>query len=215
MVGKPPSFVGELAHTGLGTWHIKTRRNCPDTSLLSMQPLYLALKDNPATPEGKGRKKTIYFEIRVIRMGGEGRGEYEEADAGIAIGFVAPPYPAFRLPGWERASLGVHGDDGRRYVDNNRGGKDFTTAFANGEVVGIGMTFSAPRYQGQKGSVECFFTRQGTKAGSWDLYEERDQDDDGSTRGLEGECDLLAAVGMFGAVEFEIRFRREEWLYRP
>ena len=60
---------------------------------------------------------------------------------GIAIGYCAKPYPSWRLPGWERASLGVHGDDGRRFVNDTWGGKDFTTKFIEGETVGIGMEF--------------------------------------------------------------------------
>jgi hypothetical protein len=65
-----------------------------------------------------------------------GRGEN-----GIAIGYCAKPYPSWRLPGWERASLGVHGDDGRRFVNDTWGGKDFTTKFIEGETVGIGIEF--------------------------------------------------------------------------
>jgi hypothetical protein len=68
-----------------------------------------------------------------------GRGEN-----GIAVGYCAKPYPSWRLPGWERASLGVHGDDGRRFVNDTWGGKDFTTKFVEGGTVGIGMEFSVP-----------------------------------------------------------------------
>jgi hypothetical protein len=35
----------------------------------------------------------------------------------------------------------VHGDDGRRFVNDTWGGKDFTTKFVEGETVGIGMEF--------------------------------------------------------------------------
>ncbi len=70
-----------------------------------------------------------------------------EADAGIGLGFVAPPYPPFRLPGWERASLAVHGDDGRQYVRSNCGGKDFTNSFENDEIVGIAMVCSPPHFE--------------------------------------------------------------------
>ena len=37
--------------------------------------------------------------------------------------------------------MGVHGDDGRRFVNDTWGGKDFTTKFVEGETVGIGMEF--------------------------------------------------------------------------
>lgn len=204
----PPqrSFFGNSQQSALGTWRIRTTTSCNDTIRITDLPLYSALEDNVNITS---RLKTIYFEIKVIRMGGFGWSG-EEADGGIAIGFVATPYPHWRLPGWERASLGVHGDDGRRYVHNNLGGQDFTTSFKDGEVVGIGMTFSPP------GGVEVFFTREGERAGSWNLHEERDRDDGGGgVEGLEGGSDLYAAIGMFGGVDFETRFRRDQWLYRP
>lgn len=158
----------------------------------------------------------MYFEIRVIKMGGFSSAYSQEADAGIAIGFVAPPYPAWRLPGWERASLGVHGDDGRRYVNDNMGGKDFTTSFENGEVIGIGMRFKTAQHKPRGLDIEVFLTRDGEMAGSWDLFEERDADQEGGdVSGLDGTKDLLGAVGFFGRVEFEARFHRDEWLFRP
>ncbi|KAI7594575.1 hypothetical protein KC316_g1055 [Hortaea werneckii] len=154
-----------------------------------------------------------------------------ESDAGIAIGLLAPPYPSWRLPGWHRGSLGVHGDDGRRYVDNSYGGRDFTSAFRKGDVVGLGLRiFPLPppqtqtQRQGTKGggvkrTVEVFFTRNGKLDGTgkgWNLHEERDQEEDtGDVRGLEGDHDILAAVGVFGKVELEVRCRREEWAFKP
>ena len=97
------------------------------------QPLYFAAAESPLQT---GRPKIIYFEVRVI---GVGHGE-----TGIALGYCAKPYPTWRLPGWERASLGVHGDDGRRFVNDTWGGKDFTAKFVAGETVGIGMEFRVP-----------------------------------------------------------------------
>lgn len=195
---------------------MKTGANAQDTVLVSDVPLFSALHDNPTTT---AQTKTMYFEIKIIRMGGDGNSAYQEAeaeaDAGIAIGYLAPPYPHFRLPGWERGSLGIHGDDGRKYIDNNQGGQDFTTSFKANEVVGIGMTFSSPAFLGGRTGVEVFFTREGVREGGWDLFEERDADDGGSVEGLGGERDLFAAVGFFGAVAFETRFRRDQWLYRP
>jgi hypothetical protein len=193
------------------TWSIRTRKNCQDSILTTSAPLYAAALHDPL--RNNGRPCTIYFEIRVTRMASDSG---HEGDAGIAIGFTAPPYPPFRLPGWERASLGIHGDDGRRYIDDDGGGQDFTTYFKNGETVGIGMHIAPAQFPGRhRRDVEVFFTRQGKKEGGWNMYEERDGDDCGSTVGLEGEHDLMAAVGMFGQVEFEVRFRRDEWLYRP
>lgn len=147
---------------------------------------------------------------------GDRYGTGKNVESGIAIGFAAAPYPAWRLPGWHRGSLGVHGDDGRRYVDNSYGGIDFTSPFKKGDVVGIGMTFKPPVH-GDRVSMRCdvFFTRNGKKDNGWSLHEERPVDADaGDIDGLEGEHDLLAAVGVFGSVEFEAVFRSEEWLYK-
>ncbi|EMC98925.1 hypothetical protein BAUCODRAFT_66048, partial [Baudoinia panamericana UAMH 10762] len=189
---------------GFGRTHVKTTAACGDTIFLSDLPVYTATTHSPTT---------IYYELKVLSMGHISR--TGEADAGIALGFLAPPYPSWRLPGWHRASLAVHGDDGRRYVNNTLGGKDFTQAFRKGDVVGIGMTFSPPVYQGGTPRVDVFFTRNGKRDGAWDLHEERDRDaTEGNVYGLEGKHDLLAAVGCFGAVEFEVRFRKQDWLFK-
>ena len=128
------------------------------------------------------------------------------------------------MPGWERGSLGVHGDDGRKYVNDSFGGKDFTSAFNIGETIGLGMTFSianssaasaARATSGTKIKVEVFLTRNGREAGSWDLHEELDAENDLGVEGLEGNFDLCGAVGIFGGIEFDVFFNSRDWLYRP
>jgi hypothetical protein len=192
---------------------------CHDSSILTNLPMYSVFWDSPLNTQ---HSKTIYFELKVT---GIGRGGFSltEAEAGIAIGFIAPPYPTFRLPGWERASLGVHGDDGRKYVNDAWGGVDFTTAFKPGDTVGIGMTFTVPRnppsyeqsQQGKMLDIDVFFTRNGVKEGGWDGNEELDARSEGGNVGLRGECDLFPAIGVFGGVDFDVFFHPSQWLYRP
>jgi hypothetical protein len=108
---RAPSFVGDIMpQPQAGHWKVRTNAKCRDSSILTNLPMYSALVDTPLRAQ---RPKTIYFELKVT---GIGRGGFslEEAEAGIAVGFIAPPYPTFRLPGWQRGSLGVHGDDGRK-----------------------------------------------------------------------------------------------------
>lgn len=101
--------------------------------------------------------------------------------------------------------------------------------FKAGETLGIGMTFTArdldapPAYESTPAqtesttpiNVEVFFTRDGRKAGSWNLHEEGDAEEDLPVTGLEGFNDLYAAVGTFENVEFEIVFNEGEWMYHP
>ncbi|PSK53868.1 hypothetical protein B9Z65_7674 [Elsinoe australis] len=209
---KPPNVRAQLTSARPGTWRVSTPRGTPDAILLTSLPMYAASHHDP---RATGRPYTAYFELRINRLD-IGSSASGEIDSAVAVGFVAPPYPAWRLPGWERASIGVHSDDGRRYINNNMGGIDFTTAFNEGEVVGVGMTWSPGWERGGRNRVRCFFTREGRMAGDWDLWEERDaREEEGDPEGLGGERDVVGAVGMFGGVEVEWRGRRDEWLYRP
>jgi hypothetical protein len=217
---KAPSYMGDLLpQPQAGHWRCRTHASCRDSSIMTNLPMYSVLWDSPLNTQ---RPKTIYFEIKVVGIG-RGYSSLGEADAGIAIGFVAPPYPTFRLPGWERASLGVHGDDGRKYFNDSWGGVDFTTAFAPGDTVGIGITYSVPKnppsyeeaQQGRMLDIEVFFTRNGKREGGWDGNEELDVRSEGGNTGLRGECDLFPAVGVFGGVDFDVFFHPSQWLYKP
>lgn len=225
---KPPTYTGDLTPLrSPGHWKARTHSSCKDSCLLSNLPIYSALHTSPLITR---TPVTIYFEVKCLSLS---RGSFTtsgEVEAGLALGFAAPPYPTFRLPGWERASLAVHSDDGRRYVNDTYGGMDFTTPFQKGDVVGIGMTLSLPRdppeynsstnpttggdRDGNKLDIEVFFTRNGVVEGKWDGNEELDAErSEGGNEGLRGERDLFAAVGVFGGVDFEVMLGREGWVY--
>lgn len=213
---KPRDYKGEIERPTPGVWKGKTKRGSPDTCIMSSIPLYTV---DAHSPVRTGRAKTMYYEVR-ISAGNRGQ-------VGLALGYTAAPYPTFRLPGWHRGCLAVHGDDGSRFVNDRWGGKDFTKPFRPGETVGIGMVFtgkdvSAPPSYGPAQTeelvpidVEVFFTRNGRKDGSWNLHEEGDAQEDLPVTGLEGFNDLYAAVGTFESVDFEIVFNRGEWMYQP
>jgi hypothetical protein len=216
---RPPEFAGELKQSSSGVWRAKVRKG-RDSSLLSALPLYVVDAHHPAHTK---RSKTVYYEVKILSKAPE---------VTLALGYVARPYPSFRLPGWERASLGVHGDDGRKFVNDKWGGKDFVEPFKSGDVLGIGMIFSpGAGTQGyvdvtaQPGSggvaaaaevkTEIFFTRNGDRVGGWDLHEESDAQEDLSVWGLEGSHDLFAAIGSFDSVEFDVLFDQRKWAYSP
>ncbi|KAL8651286.1 MAG: hypothetical protein Q9226_004770 [Calogaya cf. arnoldii] len=214
---KPREFQGTVSNPGLGCWKGSTISGGRDACLLGSLPCYFALADSPLIT---GMKKTIYFEVKVLSYGGGRDGDASS----LALGFCALPYPTWRMPGWERGSLAVHGDDGRRYVNDTWGGKDFTKAIRAGQMVGLGMNFSVPDMPPDYGSspaqtasikVDVFFTRDGIRESGWSLHEELDAQNDLGVDGLDGQFDLYAAIGLFGGVEFEVNFNRTRWLWQP
>ncbi|KAG8533836.1 uncharacterized protein KY384_001577 [Bacidia gigantensis] len=211
-LSKPHGYGGELKTITAGSGKGFTWSNKSDGCLLTSLPLYFAFMDSPVRT---GRSKVTYFEVEILSIGDEST---------LALGFCAIPYPTWRLPGWERASLGVHSDNGHRYVNDPWGGKDFTQPFKSGDTVGIGMSFSVPETPLDniqpaqpllQNKVEVMFTRNGRKENSWDIHEELDHETDQGIDGLDGLFDLYGAIGVFGVVSFAAKFKREEWLWRP
>ena len=214
---KPREYNGDLQMVNTGAWKGSTRTGSKDASLISSMPLYFTEFDSP---QSTGVPKTIYFEVKVQSLGRV----HNTDESSIAIGFCGMPYPTWRMPGWERGSVAVHSDDGRRYVNDSWGGKDFTSPFRIGDTVGLGMTFATsefpPEYHtlslAKSGlKVEVFFTRNGSKDGSWDLHEELDADNDLGVDGLDGQYDLYGVIGTFGSVEFDAFFNSRDWLWQP
>lgn len=214
---RPQEYDGDLVMPSTGNWRGSTRSGSKDACLSTSSPLYFARSGSQIE---SGTTKVIYFEVKIHSLG-RGRGTDE---CSIAIGYAAMPYPTWRMPGWERGSLAVHGDDGRRYVNDTWGGKDFVSPFRAGDTVGIGMTFSMPDAPPDYGAppstcspskVEVFVTRNGKKEAGWDLHEEIDASNDLGVDGLDGTDDLYGAIGIFGGVEFEATFNARDWLWQP
>jgi hypothetical protein len=177
--------------------------------MIAYPPLYTVTLHSPLSPHNPTRSKTIYYEIQLSPSHKENP---RKGDICLALGFTALPYPSFRMPGWHRGSLAVHGDDGHKFINDRWGGKDFTTPFERGERLGIGMTF---REVGGRIETEVFFTRQGREVGRWNLHEETDAEADLPVTGLEGYHDLSCAVGTSGLTGFEVVFDPGRWMYRP
>ncbi|CAN6674622.1 hypothetical protein TRVA0_058S00496 [Trichomonascus vanleenenianus] len=183
-------FRGELQEgKGDGTAYIRSKKDTKDCLFVSDVPLYAPLSV---------RNPKIYFEVTITSLP-------HPEEAAIAIGFVCLPYPPFRLPGWHRGSLAVHSDDGRRYVNDSLSGKDFTTPFSTGEVVGIGIDYLRN---------VVFFTRNGKFDSEWSLVKDRHSNgsdpyrnyQDGGVIGLNGSNDVYAAVGVYGSVGAVVNF---------
>ncbi|KXX83123.1 hypothetical protein MMYC01_200333 [Madurella mycetomatis] len=225
---QPAGFRGSLTWVSPGVWEGRTEPQAGDTSIIAYPPLYTVTQhsplsssspppslpfpphpSNPFSPSSTSAlppSKTIYYEVLVTPP------SPQAGDICLSLGFTALPYPSFRMPGWHRGSLAVHGDDGHKYINDRWGGKPFTQPFALGERYGIGMTFAN---RGGRIEAEVFFTRQGVEAGRWNVHEETDSETDLPVFGLEGYHDLSCAIGTYGPVGFKAFFRPAEWLYKP
>ena len=127
---KPSEFRGDLLMRGPGIWRVSTKPGSKDSCLLTTLPMYFANADSPLYARSA---KMIYFEIKIHSLG-RGRGRDESS---VAVGFTGIPYPTWRMPGWQRGSLAVHGDDGRKYINDSFGGKDFTSPFKERDTIEI------------------------------------------------------------------------------
>ncbi|KAF8901063.1 hypothetical protein CPB84DRAFT_1778382 [Gymnopilus junonius] len=171
-----PRFVGHIASDskgGPGITAIQTRPECKDVCLLSNLPIIAGLYDTQG-------KEGVYYEILINRM-----------DGIIAIGTACRPYPAWRLPGWNRMSAGFHLDDFRKFFEDGDGGRDYTDAInriSPGDTVGCGYEF-------QTGTI--FFTYNGIRLppAFTGVYLPRHAQDVFAAIGLEGLCDFQVNFG--------------------
>lgn len=186
----PRSGFLAIEHKGRGRSGLQSARRQGDITVLSNLPLFTAMH-----PLQAGEERTIYYQILIKQMAGP--------EATVAIGFLAPPYPPNRLPGWHRGSLAVHNDDGRRFVNDDQGGTDFVRSFGQGDRIGLGMRFVGSQYQGQPPTTRVFFTRDGREENSWDLNESVDIEA-GGIMALDGTTDIYAAIGVCSGVDLEV-----------
>ncbi|XP_044719891.1 SPRY domain-containing protein [Hirsutella rhossiliensis] len=194
---EPFGFNGRLNWLAKGHWEVKTNNGSSDSCIIGYPPLYVVCEREAATPT------TVYYEVKL---------RADSRHNSVALGFTALPYPSFRMPGWHRGSLAVHGDDGHRFVNDRWGGNDFTTEFRRGDTYGIGMTLTPTTYG--KRDVDVFLTHNGVRVGGWDLHEETDAEGDLPVAGLEGFHDLSCAIGTFDGVSVEVILDPEKWMYR-
>ena len=89
-----------------------------------------------------------YFEITILNEGGFNIGH-------IGIGLSSGNSTINAMPGWEKETIGYHGDDGRLYNENSKG-KRFGPTFGLTDVIGCGVDFN---------EKTVFFTKNGELVG--------------------------------------------------
>lgn len=80
---------------------------------------------------------------------------YEKPEATtVAVGLATKPFPSFRLPGWNRFSVGYFSSDGFKSHNHPFTAQSYGPPLAEGDVLGVG-------YRPRTGAI--FFTRNGKK----------------------------------------------------
>lgn len=212
----PAGYAGELTWLGKGRWKGRSVRGSRDSCIVAYPPIYSVRIHSPIASGGGGRK-LLYFEVKIApkapSSGWHLGAGHNSDEVTLALGYVVLPYPGFRLPGWHRGSLAVHGDDGHRYVNDLWGGNSFTAPFRKGETIGLGMELTAEPGSGRI-EVSVFLTRNGREDNRWDLHMEVDNERERPVTGLEGYHDLSAAIGTFEETEWECVMDPEGWAWQ-
>lgn len=183
-----------------GVIRVATEKECKDSCLLSNLPIAAGLYDIQG-------KRGVYYEVTIHQM---------EEPGIIAIGTACRPYPDYRLPGWNRESIGLHLDDLRKFYEDPNGGQDYDTRglltidrikthFHREESFTIGCG-----YHFETGDV--FFTYEGVEltVAFPGRYLPRNQ------------YDIYAAVGATGKCKFDVNFgaakfrwkEADDWAWR-
>lgn len=71
--------------------------------------------------------KLFYYEVTVDDAGMRGN---------VGIGLCAKECDLSKLPGWEKANWGYHGDDGMLFIQSGRTGHKYGPKYTTGDVVG-------------------------------------------------------------------------------
>ncbi|CDH57054.1 spry-domain-containing protein [Lichtheimia corymbifera JMRC:FSU:9682] len=114
----------------------------------------------------------------------------------VSVGVATKPYPSWRLPGWNRYSIGYFSNDGNKYFSSPFNGKPYGHTFKHGDVVGVG-------YRHRTGTI--FFTKNGRKLEDaytglrWNLF---------PTVGANGPCQVHVNLGQMGFVFIEANVKK-------
>ncbi|KAG2199941.1 hypothetical protein INT47_009267 [Mucor saturninus] len=114
----------------------------------------------------------------------------------VSVGVATKPYPYWRLPGWNRHSVGYFSNTGNKHFNNPFSGRPYGFTYEEGDVIGVG-------YRHRTGTV--FFTRNGRKLDEacfglrYNLF---------PTIGANGPCQVHVNLGQMGFVFVEANVKK-------
>ena len=112
----------------------------------------------------------------------------------VSIGLATRHFPLLgKQPGWDRQSIGYHGDDGALFHGSGTGSRNFGPSFGAGDTVGCGIDYRA-------GLV--FFTRNGQPVGTAQVGNEQLTGEWWGVVGL--DSDAVVRVSTRGPFAFDV-----------
>ncbi|KAL7320408.1 Protein ssh4 [Mucor circinelloides] len=114
----------------------------------------------------------------------------------VSVGVATKPYPYWRLPGWNKHSVGYFSHTGNKHFNNPFVGRPYGFTYDEGDVIGVG-------YRHRTGTV--FFTRNGRKLDEacfglrYNLF---------PTIGANGPCQIHVNLGQMGFVFVEANVKK-------
>ena len=114
----------------------------------------------------------------------------------VSVGVSTKPYPTWRLPGWNRYSIGYFSHNGCKYFSSPFSGKPYGIPFHSGDIIGVG-------YRHRTGTL--FYTRNGRRLEDaytglrWNLF---------PTIGANGPCQIHVNLGQSGFVFVEANVKK-------
>ncbi|KAH8652705.1 hypothetical protein BGZ60DRAFT_420074 [Tricladium varicosporioides] len=177
---------------------IATRLQSPEICFTTTNPLYSAVLSHPIR---SGKSFTMYYEAQIETT--------NEDIPCLSLGYVAGKERNFRMPGFEKGSIGIDCRDGRVYLNGIPIPGIKTAPFRPRQRLGLGITFSNKTHDTHK-HIELFLTRGGKKLGTWNLQEILGYDCL-ALEGFDGSRDLYSAVGTQRDVVVNVLFSSKDW----
>ncbi|KAI7894478.1 concanavalin A-like lectin/glucanase domain-containing protein [Mucor mucedo] len=114
----------------------------------------------------------------------------------VSVGVATKPFPSWRLPGWNRYSIGYFSNNGTKCFSTPFNSKPYGMPYKHGDVIGVG-------YKHRTGTI--FFTKNGRKLEEaysglrWNLF---------PTIGANGPCQVHVNLGQMGFVFVEANVKK-------
>lgn len=132
--------------------------------------------------------EVYYWECKVFE---------KPASTNLGIGLTTKPYPSFRMPGWNRYSVGYHSADGFKSHNFPFTAQSYGPPLSEGDVLGVG-------YRPRTGAI--FFTRNGKKLE--EAYIGMTKHNLFPTVAADGQCTVHVNLGQAGFVFIEANVKK-------